>query len=165
MALILIPGVEKVELGGGIVIEELDQDLAELVMNACTPRGHYFAPVRQFGQRYSFVKEVSLEEWEERHFTWDTDRTLDDALTLSRLVRDNGYSTEYAARLIDYEDGQRCVVYVPYREDKVIYRFRRGREWRATTSRRDRRPRIRSAPPPRPAFRQGWRGEAGTKWH
>jgi hypothetical protein len=48
---------------------------------------------------------------------------------LSRLVRDNGYSTEYAVRLIDYEDGQRCVVYVPYREDKVIYRLRRGREW------------------------------------
>jgi hypothetical protein len=121
--------VEKVELGGGITIEDLDNDLAELVMNACTPRGHYFVPVRQFGQRYSFVKEVSLEEWKERHFTWDTDRTLDDALTLSRLVRDSGYSTEYAARLIDYEDGQRCVVYVPYREDKAIYRLRRGREW------------------------------------
>lgn len=121
--------VERVELGGGITVEELDQDLAELVMNACTPRGHYFVPVRQFGQRYSFVKEVPLEEWEERHFAWDTNGTLDDALTLSRLVRDNGYSTEYAARLIDYEDGQRCVVYVPYREDKTIYRLSRGREW------------------------------------
>jgi hypothetical protein len=121
--------IEKVELGGGITIEELDHDLAELVMNACSPRGHYFVPVRQFGQRYSFVKEVSLQEWEKRHFTWDTERTLEDALTLSRLVRDNGYSTEYAARLIDYEDGQRCVVYVPYREDKAIYRLRRGREW------------------------------------
>lgn len=121
--------VERVELGGGITVEELDHDLAELVMNACTPRGHYFVPVRQFGQRYSFVKEVPLEEWEERHFAWDTDGTLDDALTLSRLVRDNGYSTEYAARLIDYEDGQRCVVYVPYREDKAIYRLRQDREW------------------------------------
>ncbi len=121
--------VEAVELGNGITIEDLDHDTAELVMNACTPRGHYFVPVRQFGQRYSFVKEVSLDELEQRHFGWDTDGTLDDALTLSRLVRDNGYSTEYAARLIDYEDGQRRVVYVPHREDKAIYRLRRDREW------------------------------------
>ncbi len=121
--------VDEVDLGGGIVIRELERDTAELVMNACTPRGHYFVPVRQFGQRYSFVKEVSLEELEERHFAWDTDGTLDDALTLSRLVRDNGYSTEYAARLLDYEDGQCCVVYVLHREDKAIWRLHHGREW------------------------------------
>jgi hypothetical protein len=121
--------VDSVDLGGDIVAEELDRDTVELVMNACTPRGHYFVPVRQFGQRYSFVKEVPLDELEERHFAWDTDSTLDDALTLSRLVRDNGYSTEYAARLLDYEDGQRCVVYVLHREDKAIWRLRRDREW------------------------------------
>jgi len=120
--------VDTIDLGGGIIIEQLDRDTAELVMNACTPRGHYFLPVRQFGQRYSFVKEVSLDELDERHYAWDTDGTLDDALTLSRLIRDNGYSTEYAARLIDYEDGQRCIVYV-HREDKSIYRLRRDREW------------------------------------
>src|ERR1044072_1220255 len=82
--------VDELDLGGGIVIRELDQDTAELVMNACTPRGHYFVPVRQFGQRYSFVKEVPLDELDERHYAWETDGTLDDALTLSRLVRDNG---------------------------------------------------------------------------
>ncbi|HEY2333653.1 MAG TPA: hypothetical protein VGH58_01425 [Solirubrobacterales bacterium] len=121
--------VDMIDLGDGIVIEELDRDIAELVMNACTPRGHYFVPVRQFGQRYSFVKEVALDELEQRHFAWDTDGTLDDALTLSRLVRDHGYSTQYAARLIDYDDGQRCIVYVLHREDKSIYRLRRDREW------------------------------------
>jgi hypothetical protein len=121
--------VNAIDLGGGIVIEELDRDTVELVMNACTPRGHYFLPVRQFGQRYSFVKEVSLDELDERHYAWDTDGTLDDALTLSRLVRDNGYSTEYAARLLDYEDGQRCIVYVLHREDKAIWRLHRDREW------------------------------------
>ena len=121
--------VDTIDLGRSIAIEDLAQDTVELVMNAFTPRGHYFVPVRQFGQRYSFVKEVPLDELEERHFAWDTDSTLDDALTLSRLVRDNGYSTEYAARLIDYEDGQRCVVYVLHREDKAIWRLHRDREW------------------------------------
>ncbi len=121
--------VDTIDLGGGIAIERLDRDTTELVMNACTPRGHYFLPVRQFGQRYSLVKEVSLDELDERHYAWDTDGTLDDALTLSRLVRDNGYSTEYAARLLDYEDGQRCIVYVLHREDKAIWRLHRDREW------------------------------------
>ncbi len=121
--------VNTIDLGDGILIENLDRDTAELVMNACTPRGHYFVPVRQFGQRYTFVKEVSLDKLEQRRFTWDTDGILDDALTLSRLVRDNSYSTEYAARLIDYEDGQRCIAYASHREDKTIYRLRRDREW------------------------------------
>jgi len=120
--------VDAIDLGGGISIEELDRDTAELVMNACTPRGHYFVPVRQFGQRYSFVRQVPLNELEEHHYAWDTDGTLDDALTLSRLVRDNGYSTQYAARLLDYEDGQRCVVYT-HRDDKSIWRLHRNREW------------------------------------
>jgi hypothetical protein len=121
--------VDSIDLGGGIIIEDLGRDTAELVMNACTPRGHYFVPVRQFGQRYSFVKDVPLDELEHRHFAWDTAGTLDDALILSRLIRDNGYSTQYAARLLDYEDGQRCIVYVLHREDKSIYRLRRDREW------------------------------------
>lgn len=121
--------VDRIDLGGGTAIERLDRDTAELVMNACMPRGHYFVPVRQFGQRYSLVKEVPLDELEQRHYAWDTDGTLDDALTLSRLVRDNGYSTEYAARLLDYEDGQHCIVYVLHREDKAIWRLRRDREW------------------------------------
>lgn len=121
--------VDAIDLGGGVMIEDLGRDTAELVMNACTPRGHYFVPVRQFGQRYSLVKEVALDELEHRHFAWDTDGTLDDALTLSRLIRDNGYSTQYAARLLDYEDGQRCIAYLLHREDKSIYRLRRDREW------------------------------------
>ena len=120
--------VDTLDLGGDMVIEPLDRDTAELVMNACTPRGHYFLPVRQFGQRYSFVKEVALDELARHRFGWDTDGALSDALTLSRLVRDNGYSTQYAARLLDYEDGQRCIVYV-HRDDNSIYRLRRDREW------------------------------------
>jgi hypothetical protein len=46
----------------GWVIEELDRDTAELVMNAGTPRSHYFVPVCHFGQPYSFGKEVPLDD-------------------------------------------------------------------------------------------------------
>src|SRR4051812_13919851 len=45
-----------VDLGRGVMIDRLPKDEAELVMTACSPRGHYFAPIRQFGQRYAFVR-------------------------------------------------------------------------------------------------------------
>jgi hypothetical protein len=118
-----------VDLGRGVRIDRLADEEAELVMNACTPRGHYFSPIRQFGQRYSFVLDVDLAEQEERPFQWDRDGIIWDALTLSRLVRDNGYSTRYAARIADYEDGMQTVVYTLAAESKHVYRVRRDREW------------------------------------
>jgi hypothetical protein len=54
-----------------------------------------------------------------------------DALSLSRLVLDNGHSTQYAARIVDHEDGTRTVVYTLDSESKHVYRVRRDREWLA----------------------------------
>jgi hypothetical protein len=48
---------------------------------------------------------------------------------LSRLVRDNGYSTQYAARITDYEDGEQRVMPRPLSESDFVYRLRRDREW------------------------------------
>ena len=94
-------------LGRGLSIERLPKDEADLVMNACTPRGHYFAPIRQFGQRYTFVRAYGPAEYAERPYRWDPGGLITDALMMSRLVRDNAYSTEYAARVLDYADGRR----------------------------------------------------------
>ena len=119
-----------VELGRGVRIDRLSREDAELVMNACSPRGHYFAPIRQFGQRYSFVLDIDPAEYEEHPFQWDRDGALYEAFTLSRLVRDHAYSLEYAARIVDFEDGTQTVVYTtaaPGR--KAAYRLRRVREW------------------------------------
>jgi hypothetical protein len=117
------------ELGRGVRIDRLSREDEKLVMNACTPRGHYFSPLRSAGQRYSFVLEVDLAEYEQHPFWWDRDDRIYDALTLSRLVRDNGYSTEYAARIVDYEDGIQTVMYTLAAESKHVYRLRRDREW------------------------------------
>jgi hypothetical protein len=38
---------------------------------------------------------------------------------LSRLVRDNGFSMQWAARIIEYEDDQKSVVYTPGHEGRV----------------------------------------------
>jgi hypothetical protein len=118
-----------VELGGSIRIDRLEQDEATMVINACTPRGHYFFPVYQFGQRYSFIREIDLEERERDHYNWDPNRVLWNALVLSRLVRDNGYSTQFAARIADYEDGQQSMAYTLESESKHVYRLREDRDW------------------------------------
>ena len=38
---------------------------------------------------------------------------ISDALAMSRLILDNGYSTEYAARIFDYSDGEQQVMPPP----------------------------------------------------
>jgi hypothetical protein len=88
---------EPVELGRSLSLDRLSDDDASLVMNACAPRGHYFVPIRRSGQRYAFVRAIDLDDWRDRRFHWDADGVLTDALMLSRLVRDNGFSTEFAA--------------------------------------------------------------------
>lgn len=120
---------DPVSLGRGVMLGRLSNEDAELVMNACSSRGHYFNPIRQFGQRFSFIRNVDLARWEQQRSAWDDEGVIYDCLSLSRLVRDNAYSTEYAARIIDHEDGVQQVIYTPNAESKHAYRFRRGRDW------------------------------------
>lgn len=58
-----------------------------------------------------------MPQWERRRSVWDHDGVLYDCLKLSRLVRDNAFSTEYAARIADHEDGVQ-VIYTPNAESK-----------------------------------------------
>ena len=120
---------QPVELGRGVSIGRLSDADAELVMNACTPRGHHFAPIRQFGQRYSFIREVPDDEYHRDRLRWDPTDAVWDALTLSRLIRDNAYSTRYAARIVDYTDGHQMVVYATLDESRHVYRLGRERDW------------------------------------
>ncbi len=120
---------DPVELGRGLRLDRLPDGEAELVMTACTPRGHHFVPIRQFGQRFSFVREVDGSEWDRHPYAWDRDGVMTDALMLSRLVRDNAYSTEFAARIIDFDDGARVVAYTLSAELDHVYRVHRTRDW------------------------------------
>lgn len=122
-------GSPPVDLGRGVRLDRLPDDEAKLVMNACSPRGHYFVPVRQFGQRCAYIREIDQASWSQHLHTWDPDRVLWDALALSRLVRDNAHSTEYAARIIEHHDGEKAVVYTIGAESKHVYRLRRSRDW------------------------------------
>jgi hypothetical protein len=118
-----------IELGRGLVLAKLDHDEAELVLTACSSRGHFFVPVRQFGEMYSFVREIDPAELEESHWVSDPDRVIRDAVAMSRLVLDNGYSTEYAARIFDYANEEQQIMPTPG-PTQYAYRLRpTAREW------------------------------------
>jgi hypothetical protein len=118
-----------VDLGRDLRLDRLPDDEAELVMNACSLRGHFFAPIRQHRQSMAFVREIDLDAWREHNFHWDRDGVISDALMLSRLVRDNGQSMQYAARIADFADGEKTVVYTLPADTKHAYRLRRDRDW------------------------------------
>jgi hypothetical protein len=99
-------GDPAVEIADSLTLEHLSTRDSELVMNACTQRGHYFLGVRQFGARYAFVRQVDPTVYEgERAFGWDDGNVIWFAIVLSRLIRDNAHSFEFAARIVDHEDG------------------------------------------------------------
>jgi len=118
---------EPIALARGLTLQRLDHELGEAVMNACSPRGHYFVPVRQFGPMYSFVLDVDASELEARRWTWDTAGVIQEAVAMSRLVLDNGYSTDYAARVFDYASGEQQIM--PAITRRPSYRLRRTRDW------------------------------------
>ena len=122
-------GDPPVELAAGMTLEDLAVEDSGLVMNACSQRGHYFLGVRQFGARYTFVREIDAAVYEDARFGWDDGNLIFYAMVLSRLVRDNGHSLEYAARIVDHEDGMQQVIPVNAPGFVATYRLRRNRDW------------------------------------
>jgi hypothetical protein len=112
-------GDPPVELGRGLSIQQLPSDVSEVVMNACTFRGHYFFAARQYGCRYALVLDLPLSE--AHTFRWDPDQVIRDALALSRLVRDNDHSTEL--RVMPHDGG----------ESREAYRMLDERDWLDTS--------------------------------
>lgn len=123
------PPATNSDLGHGLSLVRLPQAEAELLMNASSHRGHFFIPVRQFSQRYSFVREVALDVYETQPYAWNTDGRVGIAIALSRLIRDNAHCPEFAGRLIDYEDGEQQVVPLNAYEFRLAYRYKQDRGW------------------------------------
>jgi hypothetical protein len=126
------PAEAAVDLGSGAFIERLDQELAEQVMDASTARGLNFAAARQFGQLYSFWREVPQAEYEGALFAWDTSQSISEVIALSRFVLDNAHSFEFVGRVIDRSDGHRRIVPLLGYDGRIAYRSRKDRFWLTT---------------------------------
>lgn len=129
------PVGNAVDLGNGVLLERLrgdDSELPEQVMDASTARGLDFEATRQFGQLYSFWRDVPEDEHEERLFTWDPAGAIAEALAISRFVLDNAHSFEFVGRVIDRSDGHRRIVPLLGYDGRIAYRTRKDRFWLTT---------------------------------
>jgi hypothetical protein len=125
------PVTDPVPLGRDLCLVRLDNDEAQLVVSACLPRGHYFVPTWQSPFLYAFEREINVAGYDTDRFSWDTDGTIKTALQLSRLVVDHGYSTEFAARIVDHADAHQQIVphFIHLLRFTPTYRLRRDRDW------------------------------------
>lgn len=118
-------GAPPVDLGRDLALTEFDQDEADLIMNACMPRGHC-----QYMCLHAFVRTLDAAvAARPDSYSCDVDNTVFTAMLLSRLVRDNGYSLEFAARVVDHADGVQQVIPVYAAEFVASYRLRNDRDW------------------------------------
>jgi hypothetical protein len=111
-----------VQLAPGLTLGKLDTQLADLIANACEFRGHfYYSPHRAYGWRYDYVLDQPLDE---AHCSrWDQDELIRLALALSRFVRDNADSGQYAARVTEHANGELRVMPYDCGELRQVYRM------------------------------------------
>jgi hypothetical protein len=124
------PPVETphVQLAQGLSLGALDPSLAELVMNACEFRGHFFyTTFRSAGPLYTYLLEQPLSEALQSR--WDQEGIIRLAVALSRYVRDNADAGDYAARVTEYPNGDVRVMPYDCLELRHVYRTREDRDW------------------------------------
>lgn len=101
-----------VELPYGIRIEQIPGDLAERLMDACEPKGENWVSTRQFSCVHAYVRTAwkQGEEDIDPVHSWDHERRLYPCIQLSRLIRDNATSTEYAVQRLVRNDSTETLV-------------------------------------------------------
>lgn len=115
-----------VQLPHGVRIERLDIELAERLLDAATPRGERWDPTRTFHAVHAYVRHVWAEEDEEAPddlYRWDHEERIWPVVQLSRLIRDNNTSTEYAVRRIIRADASEQLVPFDGYASHVVYRL------------------------------------------
>lgn len=91
------PPKQQFRLADDLWVGELDNKIAECVLDSCEPCGKWVKkPVRPDNQLYSFVRERAPDN---PLYTWDRDLRLQTCIALSRLVHPTPVSFEYAARI------------------------------------------------------------------
>jgi hypothetical protein len=101
-----------VELSHGIRIERIDPNLGERIFAATGLQGEDWSPGRLFSAIHAYVRNA-----------WNEERRIWPVVQLSRLVRDNGTSTEHAAQLQIRADGSERIVPFDGFESHVVYRL------------------------------------------
>ncbi len=114
-----------VRLPKGIRIESLDPMLADRLLDAACLRGENWAPPRQFHAVHAYVRTVWSEgiEISGAIHRWDHESRLYPCAQLSRLIRDNQTSTEFAVQRLVRRDGTETLVPFDGYDSHVAYRL------------------------------------------
>lgn len=91
-----------VNLGRGVALEKLPQDLAKRVMDACEPPGWNAPPAQGYGDLYAFVRQ----DPPGGSTPWDPDGRLQECIAISRLIRPTSIGFKYSAQLRRTLDGE-----------------------------------------------------------
>lgn len=114
----------SIELSHGVRIERIEPVFAERIFAATAPPGENWSPERLFRAVHAYVRDA----WNEGEptapiDTWDHERRIWPTVQLSRLIRDNGTSTEHAAQLLIRADGSERIVPFDGFESHVVHRL------------------------------------------
>lgn len=115
------------DLGRGVMLGRLLSGEHALVAAACEARGHFFRAGPSVAVRYAFWRDATEEAIGDTGVVdisgWDPGDALFAAMAFSRYLRDNAAGTDYAARLVDYENGTQQVVPRRIYESSHTYRL------------------------------------------
>jgi hypothetical protein len=98
-------------------------------MDAAEPAGENYEATRQWGQLVAFAREIDADEYERDGDNYDAGGELNETIALSRLVRDNAFCSEYAARIIERNGRPRQIAPILSFERRLAYRIQTGRPW------------------------------------
>jgi hypothetical protein len=91
-------------------LADFDGDFVDAVMDACSPRGENFNPVRQYGGPYGFIR---VNAPEIGTYRFDADGRLAVCVGLSRLAFPTAVGFQYAARIRTPNAGARIIAPMP----------------------------------------------------
>jgi hypothetical protein len=122
-----------VDVGNGVRLERIDRALADRIFAASSLYGENWNPAGGPASIHAYVRDT----WSEgedfarlnKMYNWDSEERIWPVVHLSRLLRDNGTSTQYAVRLLVHRDDSEVLVPCGSFETHTAYRLypeRRG---------------------------------------
>lgn len=114
------------ELARGVSIERIEAELAERLLRATELRGEHWEPRRQDHVVHAYSRIAWHEDSDDevvQIYNWDAEGRIYPCVQLSRLIRDNGTSTEHAVRRLIHADGTELLVPFDGFDSHVAYRL------------------------------------------
>jgi hypothetical protein len=121
-----------IPFGDCYTIGRLPNHEAEAVLDAVDPSGENHKPHRQWSELHTITRHVAPGPADDiPSDSYDVGGEMRLVVALSRLIHDNHYCDEYAARIIEAPARPRVIAPVRHLEGRLAYTLHSGRFWLA----------------------------------